>query len=89
MASGRGQSACRATTPRWKLPLVSRQLLKSGCKLREYLFDLPDARTLAEQRALYEKIEPALWGRFSTWLLRQPTALAMLGVPRPQIRLIQ
>ena len=31
----------------------------------------------------------ALWSRFSTWLLRQPTALAMLGVPRPQIRLIQ
>lgn len=69
--------------------LVSRQLLKSGRKLRHYLFDLLDARTLAEQRELYEKIEPALWGRFSTWLLRQPTALAMLGVPRPQIRLIQ
>ncbi len=69
--------------------LVSRQLLKSGRKLREYLFDLLDARTLAEQHALYEKIEPALWGRFSTWLLRQPTALAMLGVPRPQIHLIQ
>jgi len=69
--------------------LVSRQLLKSGRKLRAYLFDLLDAQTLPEQRTLYEKIEPALWGRFSTWLLRQPTALAMLGVPRPQIHLIQ
>ncbi|MCB1776948.1 MAG: BtaA family protein, partial [Candidatus Competibacteraceae bacterium] len=69
--------------------LVSRQLLKSGRKLRDYLFDLLDARTLEEQRELYRKIEPALWGRFSTWLLRQPTALALLGVPRPQIRLIQ
>jgi S-adenosylmethionine-diacylglycerol 3-amino-3-carboxypropyl transferase len=69
--------------------LVSRRLLQSSLKLRGYLFDLLDAQTLADQRALYEKIEPALWGRFSTWLLRQPTALAMLGVPRPQIRLIQ
>ena len=24
-----------------------------------------------------------MWGRFSTWLPRQPTALAMLGVPPP------
>lgn len=69
--------------------LVTRQLLKSGRKLREYLFDLLDAQTLSEQRELYAKIEPALWSRFSTWLLRQPTALAMLGVPRPQIHLIQ
>ncbi len=69
--------------------LVSRQLLKSGRKLRTYLFDLLDAETLSDQRALYAKVEPALWGPFSAWLLRQPTALAMLGVPRPQIRLIQ
>ncbi len=69
--------------------LVTRQLLKSGRKLREYLFNLLDAKTLVEQRLLYERVEPALWGPFSTWLLRQPTALAMLGVPRPQIRLIQ
>ena len=69
--------------------LVTRRLLKSGRKLRDYLFDLLDAPSLTEQRALYAKIEPALWSRFSAWLLRQPTALAMLGVPRPQIRLIQ
>ena len=24
-----------------------------------------------------------MWGWFSTWLLRQPTALAVLGVPPP------
>lgn len=69
--------------------LVSRQLLKSGRKLRGYLLDLLDAQTLTEQRELYQQIEPALWGRFSAWLLRQPTALALLGVPRPQIQLIQ
>lgn len=69
--------------------LITRRLFKSGRKLRDDLFDLLDAPTLAEQRALYAKIEPALWSRFSVWLLRQPTALAMLGVPRPQIRLIQ
>jgi S-adenosylmethionine-diacylglycerol 3-amino-3-carboxypropyl transferase len=69
--------------------LVTRRLLNSGRKLRHYLFDLLDAHTLEEQRLLYQQIEPALWNRFSTWLLRQPTALAMLGVPRPQIRLIE
>ncbi|MER2528220.1 MAG: BtaA family protein [Candidatus Competibacter denitrificans] len=69
--------------------LVTRRLLKSGRKLRDYLFDLLDAQNLNEQRELYTRIEPALWSRFSTWLLRQPTALAMLGVPRPQIQLIQ
>ena len=69
--------------------LVSRQLLQSGRPLREALFDLLDAQSLDEQRFLYRQIEPALWDRFRTWLLRQPTALALLGVPRPQIRLIE
>jgi S-adenosylmethionine-diacylglycerol 3-amino-3-carboxypropyl transferase len=69
--------------------LVTRQLLKSGsqaARLPVRSAGRPDPGRAAR---LYEKIEPALWGRFSTWLLRQPTALAMLGVPRPQIHLIQ
>lgn len=68
--------------------IFSRYLLSAGRNLRSRLFDLLDARTLAEQRMIYEHIEPALWGRFTSWLVKQPMTMAMLGVPRPQIRLI-
>ena len=64
--------------------LITRRLFKSGRKLRDYLFDLLDAPTLAEQRALYAKIEPALWSRFSTWLLRIARNLAYDMLRRSQ-----
>jgi S-adenosylmethionine-diacylglycerol 3-amino-3-carboxypropyl transferase len=47
------------------------------------------ARTLEEQRNLYQEIEPHLFRRGLTWLLRQPAALAFIGVPTPQIQLIE
>jgi S-adenosylmethionine-diacylglycerol 3-amino-3-carboxypropyl transferase len=68
--------------------LLSRYLLRNP-RLRTGLLDLLDARTLAEQREIYERIEPMIWGRFVSWLVRQPLTLAMVGVPRPQIRLIE
>jgi S-adenosylmethionine-diacylglycerol 3-amino-3-carboxypropyl transferase len=68
--------------------ILSRYLLGADRHLRTRLFDLLDARTLEEQRTIYQQIEPALWGRFTSWLVKQPMTMAMLGVPRPQIRLI-
>ena len=68
--------------------ILSRYLLSADRKLRARLLDLLDARTLAEQRDIYQQIEPALWGRFTSWLVKQPMTMALLGVPRPQIRLI-
>ncbi len=68
--------------------ILSRYLLSADRHLRTRLFDLLDAQTLDEQRAIYATIEPALWGRFTSWLVRQPMTMAMLGVPRPQIYLI-
>lgn len=50
--------------------------------------ELLNAETLQQQKEIYQKIEPVLWGKFSSWLVKQPMTLAMLGVPRPQIRLI-
>ncbi len=47
------------------------------------------ARSLGEQREIYERIRPILWTKLVTWLLRQPVAMAMLGVPRAQVRLIE
>lgn len=50
---------------------------------------LMDARSLEEQRRVYALLEPEIWGRVANWLVRQPALMALLGVPRPQIRLIQ
>ncbi|BDC47962.1 S-adenosylmethionine--diacylglycerol 3-amino-3-carboxypropyl transferase [Bryobacterales bacterium F-183] len=55
---------------------------------RERITRLMDAQSLEEQRELYEAIRPVLWNAFHTWLVKQPLTMAMLGVPRPQIRLI-
>ncbi len=68
--------------------ILTRYFFRSKKGLKEKLFALADAKNLDEQRAIYNQIEPELWGRFSSWLVKQPAALAMLGVPRPQIRLV-
>ncbi len=58
-------------------------------RLRSLIFDLVDAQSLDRQRQIYDEIEGRLWGGVSLWLVRQPALMALLGVPRPQIRLIQ
>ncbi len=58
-------------------------------RLRSLIFDLVDARSLDQQRRIYDEIEGRLWGGVSRWLVRQPVLMTLLGVPRPQIRLIQ
>lgn len=68
--------------------VLRRYLMRSEQKMQLCL-DLLDATSLEEQREIYQQLEPVLWDRFSSWLLKQPMALAMLGVPRPQIRLIK
>lgn len=57
--------------------------------MRALVFELVDARSLEKQRRIYDEIENRLWGGFSLWLVRQPALMSLLGVPRPQIRLIQ
>jgi S-adenosylmethionine-diacylglycerol 3-amino-3-carboxypropyl transferase len=49
---------------------------------------LLEAGSLAEQKRLYERLEPHLFRRGINWLLRQPGTMAFIGVPTPQIRLI-
>lgn len=68
---------------------VAMQLLKTKPKLRRRVHELLDAKTLEEQQAIYQKIEPDLWGWFMKWLVDNPLTMALLGVPRPQISLIQ
>lgn len=69
--------------------LMTRYLLNSRRRLRRQLLELLDAESLDEQRAIYRRIEPALWGRWTSWFVRQPAVMAMLGVPRAQIRLME
>jgi S-adenosylmethionine-diacylglycerol 3-amino-3-carboxypropyl transferase len=57
--------------------------------LREKMRCLLDARSLEEQADIYRDIEPHLWGWLARWLARQPALMTLLGVPRPQINLIQ
>jgi len=58
-------------------------------KVRDYVDALLHAGSLEEQRRLYQHIKPVLWSGLVTWLLRQPVAMTMLGVPRAQVRLIE
>ena len=69
--------------------LMGKALFQARPSLRHYAQCLLDARSLDEQRAVYALLEPEIWGRLASWLVRQPALMALLGVPRPQIRLIQ
>ncbi|EDY15881.1 conserved hypothetical protein [Chthoniobacter flavus Ellin428] len=49
---------------------------------------LLDADSIEQQRQVYAWIEPKIWGNLSNWLIRQRMVMTLLGVPRPQVKLI-
>lgn len=69
--------------------VIGNALFKLRPNIRNFAESLLDCRTLDEQRAAYAAIEPEITGRFSRWLFRQPALMTLLGVPRPQIDLIE
>ncbi|MFC5455394.1 DUF3419 family protein [Prosthecobacter fluviatilis] len=69
--------------------VMGNALFKLRPNVKNFATCLLDARSLEEQRSAYELFEREIWGPFSNWLLRQPTLMTLLGVPRPQIKLIQ
>jgi S-adenosylmethionine-diacylglycerol 3-amino-3-carboxypropyl transferase len=69
--------------------LMGNTLFKLRPNIRNIALCLLEARSLSEQRAAYALIEKEVWGKFANWLVRQPALMTLLGVPRPQIRLIQ
>lgn len=71
------------------LAWIITRILGRNRDLRAELFSLFDAKTLQEQKEIYERVEPLLWGKFMSWVVRQPMTLMLAGVPRPQIRLIE
>ncbi len=69
----------------WLFHTLLISLKRLDCTIQAML----TAGSLEEQSRLYRQIEPHLFRRGLSWLLRQPAALAFVGVPAPQIRLIE
>ena len=69
--------------------IVLQSLVRTNRNVRQFMEQLLEATTLSEQDALYARMRPALWNAFNSWLVAQPITMAMLGVPRPQIRLLE
>ncbi|MEO1078577.1 MAG: BtaA family protein [Pseudomonadota bacterium] len=57
-------------------------------RVRHEVYELLETENLAEQRALYFRIEERLWNRVIEALLRSPMIMNMVGVPRAQLDLI-
>jgi S-adenosylmethionine-diacylglycerol 3-amino-3-carboxypropyl transferase len=55
---------------------------------REKIYKLFDAQTLDEQRQIYDDVEHEIWGTLLSWIIKHPFTMAMLGVPRSQIKII-
>ena len=67
---------------------VSRLLWKLRPELRTLAMELLEAKDRQEQERVFAAIEPRLWSRVLSGIVRQPWLMAFLGVPRPQIDLI-
>ncbi len=69
--------------------VMGQALFRLKPNIRNFALALLDATTLDEQRMAWEMIEREVWTGFIDWLVRQPALMTLLGVPRPQIKLIQ
>ncbi|MDX1585154.1 MAG: BtaA family protein [Balneolaceae bacterium] len=76
----------RGTSGRIAL-LMHRRLKRK--RLYARTLKLLNAQTLEEQRSHFESIDPRLWSGFHRWLLRRNSAMAFLGIPANQRKLIE
>ncbi len=65
-----------------------RRLLVGNGRRAKLIQDLLQSQNLTEQRHHYLRLEEHLFPRPLAWLLRQPASLALIGVPRAQVRLL-
>lgn len=63
-------------------------LFKSKPNIKNFALCLLDADSIEQQREVYALLEPKIWGDLSNWLIRQRLVMTLLGVPRPQVKLI-
>jgi S-adenosylmethionine-diacylglycerol 3-amino-3-carboxypropyl transferase len=66
-----------------------RALFRTRHTLADMALCLLEAESLEEQADLYQQLEPEIWGKLASWMVRQPALMTMLGVPRPQVQIIQ
>jgi S-adenosylmethionine-diacylglycerol 3-amino-3-carboxypropyl transferase len=69
--------------------LLGGALFKVKPNIKNFALCLLDADSLEQQREIYALLEPKIWGKLSNWLIRQRMVMTLLGVPRPQVRLIE
>lgn len=64
-------------------------LFRAKPNIKNFALCLLDADTTAQQARVYARLEPKIWGKLSHWLIRQRMVMTLLGVPAPQIKLIE
>ena len=69
--------------------LMVKAILRAKPGVLRLAKQLLDCASLQEQRQVYEELEPLVWGRISSWFIRQPALMTCLGVPRAQVNLIR
>ena len=68
--------------------LMRRILLGNG-ERRRAIDEFLKSETLAGQKEYYSPLEEKIFSRPVSWLIRQPWCMAMIGVPKAQIRLLE
>jgi S-adenosylmethionine-diacylglycerol 3-amino-3-carboxypropyl transferase len=64
---------------------VFRAYLKVRPRLAEGIGELFEARSLDDQRRIYDsRVEPVMWTKAVNWTLSRQITMSMLGVPHPQ-----
>lgn len=57
--------------------------------IKKDIMALIECNSLQQQQEIYERIEPRLWNRITRRIVSHPLFLSLIGVPRPQVRLIE
>jgi S-adenosylmethionine-diacylglycerol 3-amino-3-carboxypropyl transferase len=69
--------------------LMGGALFRAKPNIKNHALCLLDANTLAQQARIYAIPDSKIWGKLSHWLIRQRILMTLLGVPAPQIKLIE
>jgi len=75
-----------AGTAAW---ILGGALFKSKPNIKNFALCLLDADSIEQQREVYALLEPKIWDNLANWLIRQRLVMTLLGVPGPQVKLIE
>jgi S-adenosylmethionine-diacylglycerol 3-amino-3-carboxypropyl transferase len=75
-----------AGTAAW---ILGGALFKSKPNIKNFALCLLDADSIEQQREVYALLEPKIWDGLSNWLIQQRLVMTLLGVPGPQVKLIE